>query len=312
MYATIMGQSGMEFGLMLFRGEDADLHLAEMLRSDPRECDIADDVGFIGFSMTRFSEVPPFARSFLKKAQAPSRRESVVPCIIVREPGKQPRGLAPDEARRLLFVLKGILKAHRDGLLKPESLFSAETVTALYVEGDPIEPTVTVESRPNEATRQPNVFQLQVVPTDLREHPRRFGRWLIGFPVLPVEIADDDRTFRMVLVIDEQSGMALSGEATHGGIPHAVELIHEALRGKNTAKTAGLPSEIHVAHAGLFKALVPTFDALGVNCRYVPGIPMLESVFGELLEHLDGTAQPGAAPPPRKIATMPEPKDTDG
>jgi len=306
MYATIMGQAGMEFGLMLFRGENAAQDLVEMLDGDPRDRDTPDEVSFMGFSMSRFAEVPAFARTILKKAKAASRRENIVPFFVAQDPGKRPRGLVPDEVRKLLFVLKGIVKAHEDDLLQPESIFSAEAVQTLVVEGDPLDPELAVEERPNDAMRPSNVFALPEVPGDLREQPRLPGRWLIGCEALPVEIEGDDRMVRMVVVADEKTELILAGEPVQGGTAEAVDVVYDAFRGKNATKSPGIPGEILVAHQGLFDAIAPALETLNVTCRYEPGIPLLERITHELLEHLAEGDLPGAGPAPPEIASMPK------
>ncbi|HRU06483.1 MAG TPA: hypothetical protein P5137_12005 [Candidatus Brocadiia bacterium] len=312
MYASVMGQGGEEFGLMLFRGEDAARNLVEMLNGDPRDLDMPDEVAFMGFSMSLFSEVPPFARSFLKKAQVPCRRDSLVPFLVVQEPGKCLRGVLPDEVLKLLFVLKGVLKAHEEGLLKPDSILCAETVQTLVVDGDPLAPQATVESRPNDGMRSSNIVKLPNVPNDLRGLPRLAGRWIIGYERLPVAIDADDRTVRMIVVADEKTEMILAAEAIRGGISEAVETVYDVFRGDNSTKTAGIPDEILVAHRGLFNALAPTLKALGVPNRYEPGMPLLEEILDELLERLDEGGSPDDDPKPPEITSMPAPGDLDG
>ena len=147
MFVTIMGQGGQEFGLMLLRGPEAYRNLLTMLAAQPGDTDMPDNAAFIGFSMTRFAGVPPFGRSLLRKGGLVCCRETLVPFFVAKDAGRQPRGISPDELQKCLYALKGILKAHDEGMLRPTPLRESAQVLTLTVLGDMLNPDVSSEYR---------------------------------------------------------------------------------------------------------------------------------------------------------------------
>lgn len=284
MFVAIMGQGGEEFGLVLFRGPSACGNVMDTLDRDPRDMDGADATAFVGFSTGRFDEAPPFGRRFLAKARFAGRGSSIVPCFLAKDAGRQPRALVRSEVETLLYALKGILKAKDMGLVEPEPLRPSEGALTLVIAGDPLDPEVSCERRRYGSVSAATGGALPEMPAGLSDLPRIPGRWLIGWPTLPVTIEDDDRTVRMVMVVDEDSELILVGHATHSGLPEAVGVVHEAFLGRNALEAEGIPREILVANRELFNALWPGLDSLGVRCEYEPAVPLLDEIFQSLLD----------------------------
>jgi len=288
MFACTMGQRGQEFGLVVFRGPAAAASLLNLVQRDARDVDIPDEAAFMGFSMTRYEDAPPAGRSFLAKAGFAGRRADEVPFFIAKDAGRDPRKVTLKEAGSLLYVLKGTLKARDAGMLVPRPLRAGEETLTLIVSGDPLDPEVTTEFRRLASQRPPSVAPLSQLRAELRDLPRIPNRWLIGCPVMPVSIGTDDRTVRMVLVVDEGSVMIVVGRPAQGGIPEAVELVCGAFRGENELKVRGIPAEVLIANQELFHALSPVLDSLGVRCRYEPAMPLLNAVLQGFVRHLEG------------------------
>jgi hypothetical protein len=287
MFASIMGQAGEEFGIMLFRGAEARENLLSMLDSHPAEVEMPDTTAFMGFSMSRLAETPPFARSLLRKARAPCRRECVVPFFVAKDPGRRARGLKRDEVQKCLYVLKGILRAHEDGMLRPTPLRDDAAVLTLTIRGDPLDPTVSSDLQRYESAAPSNIVPLPDVPRDLADLPRLQERWLIGFPSVPIHIQEDDRSVRLVMIVDEATELMLSAELVQGGAPDALEVLYKTLRGQGPLEKKGLPGEILIAQRELFAVLRPVLDALGIACFHEPGMPLLEEITAGFLERLD-------------------------
>ena len=289
MLAIVMGQAGEEFGLSLFRGANACGELLDMFERDARDDDILDAPSFISFAMGRYDETPPFGRSFLAKARFVGRGSSLVPCFMAKEAGKQPRALTREELEKFLYVLRGALKAQDSGILKLTPIRPGGAMHTLVLSGDPLNPEVASQAgvfpvAPLAADAAP-----PQLPEDLAKMPRLAGRWLVGFPLLPVDIADDDRTVRMALIVEEETELILLGQAIQGSLAEAVEAVHDAFRGRNALQRKGIPGEILVANRELFNALWAGLDSLGVQCRYEPGLPLLDEVLqgfiGTLEDH---------------------------
>jgi len=192
-FASVMGEGGEEYGLMLACGEEPRQELERLLTSDEEVPDAIEQVTFSGFTMTRLEEVPPERRKFYKHAQLSLRRESFVPMFLFKEPGRQPRELTPEEVESMLYVLRGTIKAHRERLLKPESILEEDKVLTLTVSGDPVNPDVSANFVAYAVPTKPTVLSLPQLPPGLERLPRLPGRWLVNFGIMPGEIAGDDR-----------------------------------------------------------------------------------------------------------------------
>jgi hypothetical protein len=310
MLASIMGQGGEEFGLMLFRGPDAYRHWIAMLDAHPGETEMPDDAAFMGFSMTRFGHVPTFGRTFLKKAGATCTRGSVVPFFVAKDAGRQPHAVTPEEVKKFLYVLRGVLKAKDAGFLTPKPVQSTPEIVTLVLGGDALSPDMKVELRLTAVSRQADVRAVDV-PPDLHDLSHLPVRWLIGFPVMPLAVRDDDRSVHLVVIADEESEMIVAGEAVQGGVSDALRVIFDAFRGKNPLKSCGIPREVVVASGELFRAVKPMLDRLGVDCRHEPRIPLVDEIAGGFIKRFSG-AEPRAEPLAQVQATPPNPDDLAG
>jgi len=312
MFASIMGQAGEEFGVMLFRGPEACDNLLSMLASHPADVDMPDNTAFMGFSMTRFSEIPSFSRAVLRKAKLTCRRESVDPFFVAKDSGRQPRGLASDELRKCLYALRGILRAYEDGMLQPTPLGEEADVLTLTVSGDVLDPGVSSDRQRYEKVAPSNIVALPDVPRDLANLPRLPKRWLIGFPSIPVRIRDDDRTVRTVMVVDEESELILSGEPVQGGVQDALEAIYKIFRGQGPVKIKGLPREVLVANRELFDAIEPVLRTLKVECGYEPSLPLLDEILDGFLGRLAGNEDEAPLDDGHDPEDVPPPDDLTG
>ena len=311
MFASVMGQAGQEYGLVLFRGPEALACLMDMLDRDPEDRDLSDNTAFLSFSMGRYDETPPLGRSFLAKARFVGRGSSIVPCFMVMDAGRQPRAPNRGEVEKLLYALKGILKADEAGILARAPLRPGRETLTLIISGDPLDPEVSREVRLYSAVGSSPDAAPADAPGDLSGLPRLPARWLVGCPLLPISIANDDRTVRMLLVMDEGSELVVTGEPVQGGVPEAAERVYDVFRGRNALKTRGVPEEVLVAHRELFNALWPILDSLGVRCQYQPAIPLLDETLRDFLDWSERPKAP-AEPPLEGPDVVPAPDDLEG
>ena len=162
-----------------------------------------------------------------------------------------------------------------------------------------------------EDTRAPKIVELPQVPHDLSALPRLDATWLIGFPVVPVTIADDDRTVRMLLAVDEETELIVTGAPLLDGVPAAVEAIYEAFRGRGLVKSRGLPREVLISQRNLYEALRPVLAPLGVACRYERVIPLLDALADQSISRL-GDGDPMAMLDVDLDEATPAPDDLEG
>jgi len=284
MFASIMGSRRVEFGLMLTRGPHALPCMLDVGSRDPEDAGLPPELSFLSFSMDRYDATPPIGRRVLAKARYTGKGSSIVPFFIVREPGRQPVSLNPEMAERMLFALKGIAKAMETGILDATGLRRGEEVLTLVASGDPLDPDVASEFRYYTAVREDEDAAPLETPGDLADLPRLPGRWLMGLPTLPIYIEEENRTPRLLLVVEEQTELVLVGEPIFGSAQDAAHLVVDAFRGENTQRRRGIPADVLVANRELCDVLQPALDALGVPCRYQPGIPLLDRIVEGFLE----------------------------
>jgi hypothetical protein len=312
--ATILGRGGGEFGLMLFRGGEALRSLLALFRRPVDDPEVRDRAEFMSFSMGRYDETPPFGRRFLAKARFTGRGSAIVPCFMAKDAGRQLRALSRKEVETFLLVLRGTLKAEDAGLLPRVPVGTEGPIPTLTLGGDPLDPEVSVEEQPYHALCTAVGGVVVDTPEDLVDLPRLPGRWLAHAPILPVTIDSDDRTVRLAVVADEESGDVLQAMPVQGGIPDAVEVVFDTFRGVNEFTRDGLPSELLVANRELFEALKPALDDLDVPCRHEPDLPGINRVVEGIKDWMEkrGEVEADAERASTDTSVLPAPDDLAG
>ena len=287
LFASILGNAGQAYGLALTRGERALDSLLFILGYGPAHVDVDEDGSHLSFTMTPLREIPPEHRKFLRKARFAGRRESEVPFFMSKEAGKLAREIDPHEAEIFLYALNGILKAFEAGVLDAGPIQHAEEILTLTISGDPLDPDVTAESLRYDAAPSSPVEPLADVPRELSALPRLSATWLVGFPVMPTWIADDEREIRALLVVDESSQAILCAEAMPAGNEaEAAAFLFAVFQGDNSQNTTGVPSAMVFASRKLFELLSVPLENLGVSCSHEPIIPALSDIATDLSEYL--------------------------
>ncbi|MBM4036902.1 MAG: DUF2384 domain-containing protein [Planctomycetes bacterium] len=288
MFAIIMGRAGQEYGLVLFHGQGAVRSLYTILQRDEREVEPPDSASFLSVSMTPYGEMAPPGRSFLAKAGFAGRRGDTVPFFMAKDAGRELRRMTADEARRVLYALRGIMKARDAGRLAHSRLGPDQDTLTLVLSGDPLNPEVSTEMRRYSQCSAPTPSAPPSVPEDLKALPRLGSTWLVGCPTLPTRIEGDDRTVRGVLILEARSERIVLVQAIQGGVSEAVRVICDALRGKNSQHEKGIPQQVLVGSQELHEELGPVLRALGATCRYQPGLPLLDEATRGLRDYLLG------------------------
>jgi len=303
--ACILGQSGIEYGLNLVRGPGAAATMRELFSPSVSEREVFERIPILSFTMMRLAKIPPQRRKFLKKAKFECRRDTLVPFFMAKSPRRRMRDPDPEEAKKMLYVLKAILKAHARGMLVPHSILAGDDVPTLVVSGDPLDPEVRAEFRA--LTGGPAAPTTPVAltgpPPDLDKLPRLDARWFVAFPVMPMQIEGDDRTTRSVLVVDGETGLVVGLELVMGGdIGEAARLLFKVFEGGDSSGLRGLPSEIVFTSRELFDATAPALAGLDVRTHYDPLVPAIEEVVDSLLGHVASPAAAADVPAPDDLA----------
>lgn len=285
-FASVMGQGGLEYGLALFRGEGA-LGVLRARRNDP---DRLAAMSSMAVTFQPLREIPPEFRSALARAGIERRREDIAPFFISTSPGKRPRDINQAEARLLLLALRGILTALDRGALpvRSDAPRSDELLT-ITVTGDPRSPDVEIIRERFEAAQVAAVPQLLASPEQLTSLPRLESRWLIGFPLSRATISGDERLLRVLLIVEDGTGRIVQARGIYSTeIGEAAKAVLEAMDGSNSDGERGRPREVVVSSRDLFDVLAPALAVADIKCRFEERIELVEAAaaqFNDWLSH---------------------------
>ncbi|MEE9391951.1 MAG: hypothetical protein V3W41_05560 [Planctomycetota bacterium] len=118
--ATLMGRSGMEFGINVHDGPLGLDTLRRVLRGESLEgTSLEQSLSFMGFSFQNLCLLAPDDRRILDAAGLNARREASVPVFIQMTPGHAARVPKRRDQKRLLWIINAVLEADEQGCLKP-------------------------------------------------------------------------------------------------------------------------------------------------------------------------------------------------
>jgi len=262
--ACICGQGGQERGMVLFR--DGLAGMDEFLEEEG----FAGGVDQLILLISPLRDVPPPLRRLLEEARWRGRRETLAPHLIVKRPGKFPRGPRKNEIRAALYAVRAVLAALGAGDLDMRWYGSAEGVQRLRLSGPPHAPSYELGT----AVLERDAGAVEPVSLPEEEYGEAEGVWAVGLLPLDASVQGDERTAGLVLVADADSGRVLH---------HALQMGHdldEAARDVAAwiAERRALPGEVQVLNSGLHDRLSPALRALGVPCRRQPDQPLLREI----------------------------------
>ncbi|MBI5432002.1 MAG: DUF2384 domain-containing protein [Planctomycetes bacterium] len=263
--ATIIGQLGSNYGLILACGEHA---LDEFVHSIATRASGLRSVGVLSVTMGSLGSIPPHMRGVIEAAGFQARREALAPFFMAKTADLD-KGRAPSrsEQRVLLAVMRGVLLAHDAGELRVAE-FSATPKRLLEI-------TVTGEGRDLSAsTRTVRVDVAAVrsataslsLPPDL---PRLDERWVAG-TVLDEGLGPADVDEIAVVVINESKGLAIAHCAASSDEPDAIPKLFAALlRGEWERQGPGFPREVLFTDSRIQVQVEPMLRDHGVQCSLI-------------------------------------------
>ena len=276
--ASIMGQAGEEVGLALYRGPGATQNMLKALRHENLDDDALDRLSTMSMSIAPLWQVPMESRPLLQEAGMHPLRDAMVPCFLVKRPHRKARLPNQAELRAFLYALRGILKAHDEGVLCPQSILDNGSILTLTVSGDTADPEYAVEQEALESRAQADTPPLPRA-TLAEGLPRLDGTWLVGLPVMPVSIKNDDRTVRAVVVLDQKSGRLLKVEIIMGDeLQRAAKVALSSFHGENVDRVSGLPKKVIFTSRELFDRLAPLLASAEVRCLHEADAPAMQRV----------------------------------
>ncbi len=159
-FSSILGAAGEEHGLALYSGVEGFKALAEVFGSEHGGLSPFDRVCYLGMTMDPLHTIPPRMRRPLDFAKFSTRRESLAPFIIAKDPGGKARPPRRNEAESLLWTLRAILVADDRGEFEPtDDWLDGYALLTLRVDGDPRSPEVEIVRTPppcEAARREPD------------------------------------------------------------------------------------------------------------------------------------------------------------
>ena len=316
MLGVVMGAAGEQFGLSLFRGEKAAACLAAILDPAGAGDDAVERADMLTFSMEPFRDLPLEAQASIRKSGLHPRYDEQVPNFLAKRPGRQPH--VPDESDLglLLMVLRGAVEADKRKLLEPARLDDQAGVCTLHLSGGAAAPQVSVTRERWLSEEPPAEAPVLAEAADLSGLPRLDETWLVGLPPSPARVEGDDRSFQLLLVVDDASEFILQGLPVPAGeLGEAIDGLLETFRSGGAGGRKGLPHEIVFSSQALHDAMKPLLERVGVKCIYMPTIPKLQEINAEMQEFLGREPPPFAEPleaPGAAEDKVPAPDDLAG
>jgi len=296
-YAAIMGAGGQEYGLAVYRGDDAGAIILETVSGAGMDDGLADSMNILSMGMSPLHEIPPAGREFLRAAKVSPKRVDRVPLFIAKDPGKHARALSRAEVANMLMILRGLDKAHRSGVLAASPVEAGAATREYAFSGDPRDPEIEIRDGQfpvGERARS----SLVASPGSLGALPRLPTSYVVGYPVSPAGIEGRDETLRILVVADLADGRVLQGTIPEPpSLEGAVALLNRIFQGRNLPKQRGLPRTVVFTDRDLHDAFAPALASFGVSCSHEPGHPLMEELKGSLYEWLRSSGgDPGTSP----------------
>jgi hypothetical protein len=285
---VVLGDAGEEYGITLFQGPDSASSFAALLDSEGMGDDALDEIDMLGFSMLMFGELPPEDQALMREAGMHRRYDEQVPHFLVKAPGMQGKVPNESELSLLLLILRGVVKADKERLLKPARLEDEKGICILSISGEPEAVRVSVTRERLQNQQGSRIVPLLSEELDLTGIPRLNATWLVGFPTVPAGIQGDDRLVQLVLVVDEASEYVIQGTPVLGGVlSEALKIVMETFQGFSLGGQKGLPQKIIFSSRKLFDAMMPRLKQAGVECVYEPVIPKLQNIMADFTTHFN-------------------------
>lgn len=327
--AVIMGAGGEEYGISLFRGPAPYDYIAAMHAAEGPGDDALAEIDLLGFSMDRFADLPPESQDRFRQVGLHPRHDQRVPNLMAKATGRRVCMPQAADLELLLCVLRGLMAADRQGLLKPTKFDDACGICTLTLEGalDAVQVRATRVPWPKSEAN----FRFPVEAAELSGLPRLDVTWLAGLLPMPTGVAGDDREPLLLLVVEAGAGEASAGEgeseearaAATGRVLHALPVMPDdfgqavggmvdILCGRGPLHEKGLPREIRFSSRRLWAAMTGMLASRAVRCVYQPQLPALRQIAMDFFEHMErAVAADTRQRRRRSVADLPVPAPDD-
>lgn len=286
--AAIMGNAGEEFGLMLMRGPAA----VDLLRPSAFVAvgdDSYSELDMLSFNMEPFGNFVAKDKRIIRQAGFNPKSDEWMPSFLAKRPYHL--GCLPDacEIRILIQALRALMKADDRRELVATELDDPEGICTLTLMGNTDTLEVTVTRQHWQMPERQHSIQLPGKLPNLKGLPRLPETWLVGLSRTPGKIKSDDREMRLLLVVEEASGLAILAFPCLGeGVQESRDQLVHLFRKGGIRGIKGVPRLILFSSHSLFDAMRPILASVGVPCRYELDLPKLQEAVDSFNEFFAG------------------------
>ena len=293
MAVCVLGAAGEEFGLTVVRGLSAAgdlLGINKGIQVDSSKLDL------MSLSIGKYKRIPDELRRFYKRAGVRPSPGAEVPLFFVKPPYQVAREPNIEEVELLLYLVNCIPKAVDRGILRERETILPGGLLTLKLSGDPNSPEIAIEGDSTEPTEEERTTPALLVDRPaLKRLIMLDEAWIVTCQKMPIRIKDIADEIRVLLLINDQTGMILDAQTVKGveaiiqSARHLVDLMLGKTKGSafSGKHTTGRPRKIVFTDPELYEVLGAVLHDVGIEGELVHEIPpMMQEALEGLVEHM--------------------------
>lgn len=304
-YCTVMGNGGEMYGMAVYLGTAGLETVLSLLRGEATK-DLMFTQHCLMLSFDSRDELYPEEYAQIKALGLSFRGRASWPTFRLYEPGFAPWPVWEEgQARFLIQCLEQAAIVAREGQGNPDALLAGDWSTFLVRVPEKAEnggfswssrwmapaaasAAADADSRSaaaGDAQAASPIDQVRIAR--LRKLPvREEQTWLTGIFFLPMPVKEAGKRPvypQMLIMMDEASGMIIQTELREKSewLLQGAELLPELLE-----RLGFRPGRLVFADEGMARSWHGLLDALGIEVFLAEGLPLLESVLEEFMEHM--------------------------
>lgn len=279
-FVSIMGSSGMEYGVILMQGWKGYHALANTPTNDIDHDTMVNASHFLSVSLCRRDELPKGFAAYNKKYAVNLGTAKPLYWIAAKDPGKVFHPPKDSEAEILYFCLKTIAELTRKNMLQPEDFIRGKEIRIFDVirENETVQITGRYERIKTSETENLTFEADEKTLSQLKLLPRLPTVYNMAAPSGLIAIRQTMP--RVVIIHDDLANVILVMQvASEKRIKEgAFRILKEVFLGKNFLKVKGLPQEIRTDSRFLYDSFKQVLASLGVRMICVEFIPRIEEI----------------------------------
>ncbi len=259
----IMGSGGMEYGIHINRGKDPFSDTLKLLKYAEK---VTGQVEFIGITMVPYGELTIIEKKWFKSCNFRANKFDLVPVPMFRGKRRGPDLVDSDsDIKHLLYIIRGIINAHKDGLLPPLTVdATGKKLLTINVSGDVRNPDVKTGYELYPQARELLEYHTSMMLQDAQYTEKGdFTRTERAYVIIPlyedVEEGSEDAPDVRIVVIDEPSEMILSADLI------SMSTIEAATALNAVFSKDGLPEKVTITDKEFLEVMADYFEINGVN-----------------------------------------------